>query len=165
VAGATALALHPRALDVASFLDDLAGLVRRVDGSVADAVAELPAWVGLEPDEAVGPIAALAGDEDPWDGISPFVTSSVVWSLYAVLRSPDDYWETIRTAIRVGGDVDTTAAMAGAISGARLGIEGVPAHLARLVTDQDTWGYDELTSLTDAAYDLTVGVRGSTGSA
>jgi len=26
-------------------------------------------------------------------------------------RAPDDYWEAICTAIAVGGDVDTTAAM------------------------------------------------------
>ncbi len=165
VAGATAFALRQGALDIASWVDELAGLVQRVDGSVADAVADLRDWVGLEPEDAVAAIAALAGGEDPWDGISPFVTSSVVWSLYAVLRSPDDYWETIRTAIRVGGDVDTTAAMAGAISGARLGIEGVPAHLARLVTDQDTWGYDELVSLTDAAYDVSIGGPGEAGPA
>ena len=40
---------------------------------------------------------------------------------------PDDYWATVCTAIGVGGDTDTMAAIAGAISGARLG----PAALAR----------------------------------
>jgi ADP-ribosylglycohydrolase len=157
VAGATALALRPGPLDVASFVAELSALVRRVDASVADAVAELPVWVELEAGDAVGPITALAGDDDPWDGISPFVTSSVAWSLFAFLRSPDDYWETICTAIAAGGDVDTTAAMAGAISGARLGLEGIPAHLAALVTDQETWGYEELVALADAACDLAVG--------
>jgi ADP-ribosylglycohydrolase len=44
----------------------------------------------------------------------------VLWSLYSFLRSPEDYWETVCTAIAVGGDVDTTAAMAGAVSGAYL---------------------------------------------
>ena len=53
----------------------------------------------------------------------------MLWSLYAFLRSPDDYWETICTAIGVGGDTDTMAAIAGAISGARLGVAALPADL------------------------------------
>jgi len=79
------------------------------------------------------------------------VTSSVLWSLYAVLRSPADYWEVICTAIAVGGDVDTTAAMAGAISGAAVGLNGIPLEPARLVSDQGEWGYDRLVQL---AHDL-----------
>ena len=43
-----------------------------------------------------------------WHGISPFVTTSVVWSLYAFLRTPTDYLDTVCTAIAVGGDVAVT---------------------------------------------------------
>jgi len=78
----------------------------------------------------------------------------VLWSLYAFLRTPEDYWATICTAIAVGGDVDTTAAMAGAISGAYLGLEAVPARLARRLTDQGTWGLTELVELAHEVYDL-----------
>ena len=55
--------------------------------------------------------------------------------------------ETMRTSIAVGGDVDTTAAMAGAISGAYLGLGALPMDLARRVTDQGTWEYAELVDL------------------
>jgi poly(ADP-ribose) glycohydrolase ARH3 len=82
------------------------------------------------------------------------VTTSVLWSLYSFLRTPEDYWETICTAIAVGGDVDTTAAMAGAISGTYLGLEAVPSHLARQLNDQETWGFDELVELAHLCHRL-----------
>lgn len=84
--------------------------------------------------------------------MSPFVGPSVLWSLYACFRSPDDYMETMRTSIAVGGDVDTTAAMAGAISGAYLGLGALPMDLAQRVTDQGAWGYAELVDLADRCY-------------
>jgi ADP-ribosylglycohydrolase len=87
-------------------------------------------------------------------GRSPFVTTSVLWSLYSFLRSPKDYWETICTAIAVGGDVDTTAAMAGAISGAYLGLDAIPRRWTPRVTDRGTWGYDELVELAHCCYRL-----------
>jgi len=78
------------------------------------------------------------------------VTPSVLWSLYSFLRSPDDYWETICTAIAVGGDTDTMAAIAGAISGARLGVGAFPAPLVVRLTDRGDWGPRRLA---DLAYD------------
>ncbi|MCZ6524652.1 MAG: ADP-ribosylglycohydrolase family protein, partial [Alphaproteobacteria bacterium] len=116
----------------------------------------LEGWLALAPEAASGPISR-AGLEpghqgEAWPGISPFVVPSVLWSLYAVLRSPDDYWETMCTAIAVGGDVDTTAAMAGAVSGARVGLEGLPLDLARRLGDRGTWGFEELVALARAAH-------------
>ena len=92
--------------------------------------------------------------DEGWRGISPFVTTSVLWSLYSFLRTPEDYWETVCTAIAVGGDVDTTAAMAGAISGAYLGLDAIPLHLARCVTDRGTWGFSELVGLAHLCHRL-----------
>jgi poly(ADP-ribose) glycohydrolase ARH3 len=47
--------------------------------------------------------------------------------------TPDSYEETIGNAIFLGGDTDTIAAMAGAISGAYLGIERLPRRLIDLL--------------------------------
>jgi hypothetical protein len=102
------------------------------------------------------------GFVDHWEGITPFVMGSVLWSLYAFLRTPGDYWETICTAIWPGGDVDTTAAMAGAISGAHLGLQALPAELSRRVTDQGTWGYDELVGLADRCFEIVIGRSSAT---
>jgi hypothetical protein len=125
--------------------------------SVSAYIQHLAEWVLLPPDKAVTFISQAGkspGYSDGWQGISPFVTGSVLWSLYAFLRTPDDYWETICTAIAVGGDVDTTAAMAGAISGAYLGLEAIPLHLAARLTDQGTWDFDELVELAHECYAL-----------
>jgi poly(ADP-ribose) glycohydrolase ARH3 len=55
--------------------------------------------------------------------------SSVPTALYAFLRSPDSFVETICFAVALGGDTDTIAAMAGGLAGAYLGEQGIPAAL------------------------------------
>jgi ADP-ribosylglycohydrolase len=155
IAGAVALALDDAPIDPAPFLGKLAAWCERIEPSFADWLRRLEDYLTLEPKKAVELIqrAGLEGDaKTGWWGISPFVVPSVLWSLYAFLRTPDDYWETVCTAIRVGGDVDTTAAMAGAISGARLGLAALPAEFTRRLTDQGTWGYDELVALAKECY-------------
>ena len=154
IAGATAIVVTEREIHPGSLCAALSRWTREFDPVLAEALQELPRWVELPPDRAVEAIASIGVEPsytEGWQGISPFVTSSVLWSLYAVLRSPADYWEVICTAIAVGGDVDTTAAMAGAISGAAVGLNGIPLEPARLVSDQGEWGYDRLVQL---AHDL-----------
>ena len=157
IAGAVALALRRDAVEPAPFLEWLAELTEPIEPQVAAYVRRLTGWLSLPPDEAVAYISRAGLDPDhaeEWRGISPFVTGSVLWSLYSFLRSPEDYRETIRTAIAVGGDVDTTAAMAGAISGAHLGIGAVPSELAHQLTDQGAWGLSELVDLADRCYKI-----------
>lgn len=50
---------------------------------------------------------------------------SVLTALYAFLLG-DGFEDTIRRAIRLGGDTDTIAAMAGALAGARYGLTSIP---------------------------------------
>ncbi len=160
VAGAVALALAGAgngSLDASRFIRRLADWSQTADASFAAELIKLESWLELGPAEA-GPVIAKVGLQpgfsDRWDGISPFVTSSVLWSLYSFLRSPEDYWGTVCTAIAVGGDVDTTAAMAGAISGAYLGLGALPRDLARNLNDQDRWGYDELVGLAHRMFEV-----------
>jgi ADP-ribosylglycohydrolase len=118
--------------------------------SVGDAIRELGEWLTLSPAQAARHVHESGLDPahiDRWQGISAFVTPSLLWSLYAFLRSPDDYWEAICTAIGVGGDTDTMAAIAGAISGARLGVDGLPAGLLARLNDRGEWGAEALTEL------------------
>jgi ADP-ribosylglycohydrolase len=157
IAGAVNLALRWKEIDAELFLDKLAEWAEPFDHGFAEGLNDLVEWLDLSPEEAVTHIAGCglpADYADGWAGISPFVIGSVLWSLYAFLRSPDDYWVTICTAICVGGDVDTTAAMAGAISGARVGLEGVPQDLAEQLTDQGEWEYPELVELAERLYEV-----------
>ncbi len=150
IAGAAGHALAEGLGDADLLCTRLADATRALDPALSGALRELPAWSRLPPRRAYAQIAAVGVSPayaDGWPGISPFVTPSVLWSLYAVLHSPDDYVETVCTAIAVGGDVDTTAAMAGAISGAANGLGAVPADLAAQLTDRGTWGHAELLEL------------------
>ncbi|MDQ3921003.1 MAG: ADP-ribosylglycohydrolase family protein, partial [Actinomycetota bacterium] len=157
IAGAVALALHPEPVDVSEFASHLAKLIEETEPSFASAIRQLPTWVPLIPEEALTFISTVGldpGYSDDSRGISPFVISSVLWSLYSFLKSPKDYRKTIRTAIAVGGDVDTIAAMAGAISGAHLGLGAIPSDLVERLTDQGSWGFAELVRLVDECYEL-----------
>jgi ADP-ribosylglycohydrolase len=159
VAGAVSLALHGRPVEPAPFLARLAELTEETEPRFASSLRRLTRWIPLPPEEAVSRISAEGLEADPsrgsepgLRGIPPFVVGSVLWSLYSFLKSPDDYRKTIRTAIAVGGDVDTTAAMAGAISGARLGLAAVPGPLAHRLTDRGTWGLAALIDLADECH-------------
>lgn len=156
VSATVARALRPGPVDAPSLCAEIAPLVARVDGSVADVIRRIPEWIPLHPPEAFEHVAVLGdrGVGQQWQGVSPFVTSSVAWSLYSFLKAPEDFWQVVRCAIAVGGDVDTTAAMAGAMVGARVGLSGLPDQLVRAVHDRGAFGFDELVALADRAFDL-----------
>jgi len=157
IARAVGLAGCRTAIVPLAFLEDVARAAGSAEQSVAAAVRGLAEWVSLEPEQAVRQITERGLDPGhTWQqGISSFVIPSVVWSLYAFLRSPDDYWDTICTAIRVGGDTDSMAAMAGAMSGARGGVAALPADLLPHLTDRGHWGAVELTELARACSAVT----------
>ena len=161
ISGAVALVLQGKKITPDSFISTLLDWTSKVEPDFASELVKLIKWLSMPPEEAVTFISK-AGldvdyiDEDGWKGISPFVISSVLWSLYSFLRTPDDYWETICTAVGAGGDVDTTAAMAGAISGAYLGINAIPADLSHCLTDRKTWGFDELVKLAHQCYETRI---------
>ncbi len=155
IAGAVALALRDEPLEPKVVLDRLAEWAGAVDSTMADALRRLSDWLTLSPEKAVTFISRAGlptGSRDMWIGISPFVVGSVLWSLYAFLRTPDDYAAAIDTAIAVGGDVDTTAAMTGAIAGARNGLNAPPSHVATRLNDQGNWTYDDLVGLAQQAW-------------
>ena len=170
IAGAIAMVVSRGSFEVSGMCASLAEWTRPFDSTLAAALEQLVHWRADIPDVAVTRIAPVGrefGYSDDWEGISPFVTPSVLWSLYSVFRSPDDYWEAICTAIAVGGDVDTTAAMAGAIAGAAVGLKGIPPEPCRLLTDQGAWGYEALLQLAADLYalhrQLPAGVRSPGG--
>ena len=151
IAGAVALNLQEKTPSVTDFVTQLSVLAAPFDRILAIAIQHIPQWLRQSPNTAAREISMTGvapGLDDGWPGISPFVTASVLWSIYSFLRSPDDYMEAVCTAIGVGGDVDTTAAMTGAVSGALVGLDRLPQDLAQRVNDAGTWGYDELVQLT-----------------
>jgi len=160
IAAAVAIAVVGDWPDPDRFLGPVAGRVREVDEGFADHIEWLGGQLSRTPEE-LAPLVrrrgVAPGFDDGWTGISPFVVGSVLWALYAVLKADeaDPYLDAVRIAIRVGGDVDTTAAMTGAIAGARVGLARLPP-LARAVNDRDTWGYEALVALAERGWRLAV---------
>ncbi len=59
-------------------------------------------------------------------GVSGYVLETVASAIYCFLYTPRDFEETVVNAVLGGGDTDTIAAVAGAISGAFNGMENIP---------------------------------------
>ncbi|WP_287153193.1 ADP-ribosylglycohydrolase family protein [Candidatus Solincola tengchongensis] len=70
---------------------------------------------GMEPEEALARL-----------GTSGYVVETVASAFFCFLRTPGDFEETVSRAVEGGLDADTTGAVAGAISGAFNGLEGIP---------------------------------------
>jgi len=83
--------------------------------------------------EKVAQIRKLLGEQDKAKVVATLgngieALRSVPTAIYCFLRQPRSYKDTVIYAISLGGDTDTIAAMAGAISGAYLGIEAIPSE-------------------------------------
>lgn len=72
---------------------------------------------------SVETFARLAGLEE---GVSGFIVHSVPAAIYAWYRHRDDPKRALRAIIAVGGDTDSTAAVAGALLGAQHGPDAFP---------------------------------------
>jgi len=83
--------------------------------------------------EKIAQIRELLGEQDKAKVVAVLgngieAPRSVPTAIYCFLRQPQSYRDTVIYAISLGGDTDTIAAMAGAISGAYLGIEAIPSE-------------------------------------
>ena len=63
-------------------------------------------------------------------GVSSHVVQSVPAALTVFLYS-ENFEDTVKDAIRMGGDTDSVAAMAGALAGSHYGFEGIPESLLK----------------------------------
>jgi ADP-ribosylglycohydrolase len=61
-------------------------------------------------------------------GVSGYVNHTVPAALYCWARSPSDFRQCVESAVMLGGDTDSVAAITGAICGANLGHEAIPAE-------------------------------------
>ena len=83
--------------------------------------------------EKIAQIRELLGEQDKAKVVAVLgngieAPRSVPTAIYCFLRQPQSYRDTVIYAISLGGDTDTIAAMAGAVSGAYLGIEAIPSE-------------------------------------
>jgi poly(ADP-ribose) glycohydrolase ARH3 len=119
VAHAVAIACRGEPFDRIAFFHEL-----RARATTSEFRYQLDIATKLRDDDSVAPFGStLRADE------------SVVTALACFAFSPNSYDDTVARAIGLGGDTDTVAAMAGAVSGAFLGIDAIPAHLLQMLED------------------------------
>lgn len=90
--------------------------------------------------ETVLAVLGLQRDEIDSGGYVLHTLQAALWSFV----QHDDFEETVVEAINLGGDTDTTGAVAGALAGARYGAAAIPARWLDVLQH-----HDELTRLAD----------------
>ena len=131
VAYAVAYNIAHEKLDVEELVQGASEFIRDINEEFSSYLLQLPEWLGKEEQIALIGISC-AGWLKParWiDQITPFVIPSVLVAFYNFFRSPEDFILTVKRTLQAGGDVDTIAAIAGAISGAYNGATGIPRPL------------------------------------
>jgi len=145
---ATAVALavggHPdRPLDTGAFISRLLNCT--TENAYRDKIAEFGTLLE-HPDDRQGVVNQLG------HGIEAF--NSVPAAVFAFLSHPQDFVSTVVYAVSLGGDTDTIASMAGAISGAYLGIDAIPHQWQRQLENRDY-----ILSLADRLYQTASGQK------
>jgi ADP-ribosylglycohydrolase len=84
-------------------------------------------------------------------GNSGYVLEAVPAAIYAFIKSPDDFEKTVINAVNSGGDADTIASIAGALSGAYNGIENIPKRFK-----ENLENLEEIISLADKLFERSV---------
>jgi len=133
--------IHPLGIEGAQLLALAIAHVMRIDPghfNRSDFIADLRAFATH--DEFQWQFDTLA-QLQPDDSVATFGNSleahrSVTTAIACFAFDSEDFEAVIARAISLGNDTDTIAAMAGAISGTYLGIDGVPAHLVDLLEDE-----------------------------
>jgi ADP-ribosylglycohydrolase len=135
VGRAVQLGMMSERLDPQQFCDELSKAAAGCDRELADEVYYLPRVLGWEPERALPALRKIgvppAQLESP--GLPSHVAPVLLTALYAALKVPHDFREAMAMVLRCGGESDVSAAVCGAMMGASLGCEAIPARLRKQV--------------------------------
>lgn len=136
VARAIQLAISGEQLPPNEWCEKLSKAAATADPELADEIFYLPRVLSRDPDSALAalrrvgvPVAQL--DAEP--GLPTHVTPVLLAALYATLKVPHDFRHALELLLSAGGEVDVAAGVCGAILGAQLGTEAIPARLRKNV--------------------------------
>jgi ADP-ribosyl-[dinitrogen reductase] hydrolase len=118
-AAALAAGYAAEELDPPSLLE---AVLRRVENAELRELIE-SVRRGLEQGASPDEFAAHLGLER---GVSGYMYHTVPAALFCFLRYPSDFRAAVESVIRLGGDTDSTAALVGALAGARNGGDAIP---------------------------------------
>lgn len=123
-----------------------------------DPLGVLDELVGGLPADQASRFAPILTDQ--WVPGGARSSNGTVWGCLAeavwAVRSTDSYEAAVTAAINLGGDTDTVACVAGALAGARYGVQAIPSRWATYVNGS-------ITTPMDAAADNPRAAAGVTG--
>lgn len=132
VAAAIEYNLSATELILGEFLDRVATAASRFDPRVGEIVLDFPRILSMTEfrchrhfEKVYEDRRYPASDE----GLSEYAVPALLFALHGFLKSPHSYEDTVDRSLRLGGRMDTTVFLSGAISGARVGYGALPEDL------------------------------------
>ncbi len=136
LARAVQLGLSGEALPPAAFCEEVSRAAAPCDQELADELFYLPRVLSWDADRALVALRRIGAPPSQFDfeaGVPAHVTPVLLTGLYGALKVPHDFREALGLVLRGGGEVDVAAGVAGAVLGAALGTEAIPARLRKNV--------------------------------
>jgi ADP-ribosylglycohydrolase len=136
IARAIQLAVAGEQLSPNDWCARLSQAAASADPDLADEIFYLPRVLARDADAALGALRRIGvpnAQLEAEPGLPSHVTPVLLCALYAVLKVPHDFRHALDLLLAAGGEVDVAAGVAGAILGAQLGTESIPARLRKNV--------------------------------
>jgi ADP-ribosylglycohydrolase len=135
-ARAVALNISEPTASPTAYCEQLAATARAHDPAFAEELRFLPRLLSWESPRALDQLRRIGvppSELREAEGIPAHVVPVLLVAVYAALRIPHDFREAISLVLRAGGEADIAAGLCGAILGAHLGCDAIPARLRRNV--------------------------------
>ncbi len=135
-ARAVQLGFSGEPMAASTFCEEVAKAAAPSDQELADEIFYLPRVMTWDTERALLALRRIGVPPSQFDfdlGLPAHVTPVLLTALFAALKAPGDFREALGWVLRSGGEVDIAAAMTGAMLGASLGTEGLPARLRKNV--------------------------------
>ncbi len=133
-ARAIQLGISGEQLSAQVLCEELAKAAAACDPDIAEEIYYLPRALTWDPDralQALRRISVPASQLEAEPGIPAHMVPVLLTAVYAVIKSNGDLREALNLVLRCGGEVDVSAAVAGAIIGANRGTNAIPARLKK----------------------------------
>jgi ADP-ribosylglycohydrolase len=118
------------------FCEEVSVAAAVTDAELADEIYYLPRVLSWESERAIPALRRVGVSASHFDfeqGLPAHVTPVLLTALYAVLKAPTNFRDALCLVLRGGGEVDVAAGVTGAILGAHLGCDAMPARLRKHV--------------------------------
>lgn len=130
------LGLAGEPLSMQAWCDQVSQAAAPHSPALADELYYLPRAFTWAPERALAALRRVGVPASQFDfeaGLPAHVTPVLLTALYAALKCPLDFRGALALVLKCGGEVDVAAGVAGAVLGAQLGTDAMPARLKKNV--------------------------------